>query len=60
MLQEKLEQLVKTLEKQELENAVQDPKLYHDLFAAYLYLDDLWVILEINMFLKFFMNFVTL
>lgn len=51
MLQEKLEQLVKTLEKQELENAVQDPKLYHDLFAAYLYLDDLWVIFKINMIL---------
>lgn len=43
MLQEKLEQLVKMLEKQELENSIQDPKLYHELFAAYLYLDDLWV-----------------
>ncbi|CRL01030.1 CLUMA_CG014268, isoform A [Clunio marinus] len=41
MLQEKLEQLVKMLEKQELENSIQDPKLYHELFAAYLYLDDL-------------------
>lgn len=45
MLQEKLEQLVKMLEKQELENSIQssqfDPKLYHELFAAYLFLDDL-------------------
>lgn len=41
MLLEKLEQLVKMLEKQELENSIQDPLLYHELFAAYLYLDDL-------------------
>lgn len=49
MLQEKLEQLVKMLEKQELENSIQDPKLYHELFAAYLYLDDLWVVKSICM-----------
>lgn len=41
MLYEKLEQLVKMLEKQELENSIQDPKLYQDLFAAYLFFDDL-------------------
>lgn len=41
MLQEKLEQLVKMLEKQELENSIHDNKLYHELFAAYLFLDDL-------------------
>lgn len=41
MLQEKLEQLVAILEKQELEESIQDPKLYDELFAAYLYLDDL-------------------
>lgn len=41
MMLEKLEQLVRMLEKQELESSFQDPKLYHELFAAYLYLDDL-------------------
>jgi hypothetical protein len=41
MLQEKLEQLVKFLEKQELELSIDDPKLYSELLAAYLYLDDL-------------------
>ncbi|KAG5674450.1 hypothetical protein PVAND_004420 [Polypedilum vanderplanki] len=41
MLQEKLEQFVKIMEKQELEDSIQDPKLYHELFAAYLFLDDL-------------------
>jgi hypothetical protein len=41
MLQEKLEQFVKILEKQELEESIQDAKLYNELFAAYLYLDDL-------------------
>lgn len=40
MLQEKLEQLVRLLEKQELENSIQD-SLYIELFAAYLFLDDL-------------------
>lgn len=48
MLQEKLEQLVKILEKQELEDSIQDSKLYHELFAAYLYLDDLWVIAQVK------------
>lgn len=41
MLQEKLEQLVAILEKQELEETIQDPKLYDEMFAAYLFLDDL-------------------
>lgn len=41
MLQEKMEQLVAFLEKQELENTIQDPKLYDELFAAYLYFNDL-------------------
>lgn len=41
MLQEKLEQLVAVLEKQELEDTIHDPKLYDELFAAYLFLDDL-------------------
>jgi hypothetical protein len=41
MLQEKMEQLVAFLEKQEQENAIQDPKLYDELFAAYLYFNDL-------------------
>lgn len=41
MLQEKLEQLVKFLEKQELEISIQESQFYHELFASYLYLDDL-------------------
>jgi hypothetical protein len=41
MLQEKLDQFVKIMEKQELEDSIQDPLLYHELFAAYLFLDDL-------------------
>lgn len=41
MLEEKIEQLVAMLEKQELEDSIQDPKLYHELFAGYLYLNDL-------------------
>lgn len=41
MLQEKMEQLVAFLEKQEQENLIQDPKLYDELFAAYLYFNDL-------------------
>lgn len=41
MLQEKLEQFIKLIEKQELEDSIQDPKLYHELFGAYLFMDDL-------------------
>lgn len=41
MLQEKIEQLVLMLEKQELEDSIKDPQLYNEFFAAYLFLDDL-------------------
>lgn len=41
MFEEKIDQLVKMLEKQELENSIQDPKLYTELLSCYLYLEDL-------------------
>jgi hypothetical protein len=41
MFDEKVNQLVKILEKQELENSIQDPKIYCELFSCYLYLEDL-------------------
>lgn len=41
MFEEKIDQLVQALEKQELENSIQDAKLYCELFSCYLYLEDL-------------------
>lgn len=52
MLEEKVEQLVLFIEKQELENSIQDPKLYDELFAAYLFLNDLWVSARLHINLR--------